>query len=305
VIGDTGCRIEGKAAQDCRDPAGWPFPAIARGAAAKRPDLVIHVGDYLYRETACPAGKAGCAGSPHGDAWPTWQADFFVPAAPLLAAAPWVLVRGNHEICRRSGKGWFRLLDPHAAPAGCADRSEPYRLSLGGLDLLLFDSAAADDFRAPPDQVAAYAAQLAPLLAGAPPHSWLLTHRPVWALTSGPFAGLSLNLTEQSALRGHIPAALDLVLSGHVHDFIAYDFGPERPAQLVVGTGGDSLYEVADVPLAGAELDGLKVRRGFAAERFGYLILERTDAGWNGTLYAPDDGVIARCTLAGRALDCQ
>ncbi|HEV2335284.1 MAG TPA: metallophosphoesterase, partial [Stellaceae bacterium] len=197
IFGDTGCRIAGKALQNCNDPNQWPFPVIAKQAAARKPDLVIHVGDYLYREGACPAGRAGCAGSPFGDNWPTWKADFFDPAAPLFAAAPWVVVRGNHEVCRRAGPGWFRLLDPHPARPDCADRTDPYRLSIGGLELLLFDGADADDFVARPDKVAAYSQELASLLAKAPPHSWLLTHRPVWAMAQADLAGLTTNQTEQ------------------------------------------------------------------------------------------------------------
>jgi predicted phosphodiesterase len=303
VIGDTGCRLEGRAIQDCGNPIAWPFGTIAARAAAKRPDLVIHLGDYYYRVSACPAGRAGCAGSPHGDNWPSWRTDFFDPAAPLLAAAPWLMVRGNHELCKRGGRGWFRLLDPYPARTDCPDRTDPYWLAAGGLALLLFDSADADDYLAPPDKVAAYAAQLAPLLAKAPPHAWMLTHRPVWGLSSGPFAGLAVNLTEQMALRGQIPANLDLVLSGHLHDFLSYEFGPERPAQLIVGTGGASLYDV-ERPV-GVEIDGMPVRRGLALNRFGYLVLERSDNGWDGTLYAVDDTVLARCRLAGREIDCR
>jgi Calcineurin-like phosphoesterase len=303
VFGDTGCRLEGRAIQDCSNPTAWPFGAIAASAAAKRPDLVIHLGDYYYRVSSCPAGRAGCAGSPHGDNWPSWKADFFDPAAPLLAAAPWVMVRGNHELCRRGGRGWFRLLDPYPARTDCVDRTNPYWLSLGGLALLIFDSADADDFLVPPDKVAAYAAQLAPLLATAPPHAWLLTHRPVWGLSSGPFAGLTVNLTEQAALRGNIPANLDLVLSGHLHDFLAYEFGPERPAQLIVGDAGAALYEAVNP--TGAEIDGMPVRRGLALERFGYFVMERNGEGWDGTLYGVDDAVLARCRLQGRSLDCR
>ena len=304
AFGDTGCRVEGKALQDCNDPVAWPFAAIARAVAAKRPDLVIHVGDYYYRESACPSGRAGCAGSPYGDNWPTWQADFFDPAAPLLAAAPWVMVRGNHELCKRGGRGWFRLLDPHPAAANCNDRTEPYRLSIGGLELLPIDDADADDFLAPPDKVAAYAAQLVPFLAKAPAHAWLLTHRPLWAMAQGQLTGLTGNQTIQQAINGHVPAELDLVLSGHLHDFISYEFGPDRPAQLIVGTGGDKLLPLGKAPIVGAEIEGMAVRRGFAAERFGYLILERSAGGWDGTLHAPDDSVIARCILAGRTIDC-
>jgi hypothetical protein len=306
VIGDTGCRIARLAAQDCLDPKAWPFPAIARAAAAKRPDLVIHVGDYFYRENRCPPGRAGCAGSPYGDNWPEWRADFLDPAAPLLAAAPWVMVRGNHELCARGGQGWFRLLDPNPGRADCVDRTPPYRLSVGGLDLLVFDSADADDFLAPPDKVAFYAGQFAPLLARAPAGSWLLLHHPVWAMGQGLFTGFSTNQTLQAAIRGLVPPSLDLVLSGHVHDFLTYDFGSERPAQLIVGTGGDKLQELGQAPIAGAELDGMRVRDGIALARFGYLVLDRDPAGgWDGVLYTPDDAALARCRIAGRSLECR
>jgi hypothetical protein len=306
VLGDTGCRLARFAAQDCRDPKAWPFPAIAKAAASRRPDLVIHVGDYFYRESACPPGRPGCAGSPYGDNWAAWQADFLDPAAPLLAAAPWVMVRGNHELCARGGQGWSRLLDPFPSRADCVDYTPPYRLSVGSLDLLVFDSAAADDFLAPPEKVAFYAGQFAALLAQAPAGSWLLLYHPVWALVPGPLIGFSTNQTLQAAISGLIPPSLELVVSGHVHDFLSYDFGPERPAQLIVGTGGDKLQDLGDGQIAGAELDGMTVRDGIGLQRFGYLVLDRNPAGgWDGVLYTPEDAVLARCRIAGRGLDCR
>jgi hypothetical protein len=304
VIGDTGCRLEEHALQDCNDPEAWPFATIAQHAASHKPDLVIHVGDYYYRETACPVDRRGCAGSSHGDNWETWQADFFAPATPLLAAAPWVMVRGNHELCQRGGRGWFRLLDPHPAPLECADRTDPYRLHIGGLDVLWFDGADADDFSASAAKVATYAAQLAGLLAAAPPHAWLLTHRPIWALAQGVIAGTNLNVTEQGAIRGQVPPGLDLVVSGHLHDFTSYEFGPDRPAQLIVGDSGDTMLELGKMPLTGAEIDGMPVANGFALKRFGYLILEAAAVGWDGTLFGSDDAVLAHCQLRGRSLDC-
>jgi hypothetical protein len=305
VIGDTGCRIKGRTAQDCNDPVAWPFAAIAAAAAARQPDLVIHVGDYHYREDPCPRGHAGCAGSPYGDNWPTWQADLFDPGAPLLAAAPWVMVRGNHELCRRAGQGWFRLLDPYPAREGCADRTEPYRLSVGGLELLVFDSADADDLLAPPDKVAAYARQFAGLLTNAPAGSWLLTHRPVWATAQGDWTGITTNFTLQGAIRGQVPPTLDLVVAGHLHSFISYEFGPDRPAQLIVGTGGDTLLPIGRDPLTGAEIDGMTVRRGFGIAQFGYFLMERAVSGWDGAFYTPDDKILARCRLEGRAPECR
>jgi len=96
VVGDTGCVVQNAEVQACNDAAAWPFARLATAAAAKKPDLVIHVGDYHYRESACPGGNRKCSDSPWGYGWDAWAADFFAPARDLLAAAPWVFVRGNH-----------------------------------------------------------------------------------------------------------------------------------------------------------------------------------------------------------------
>ena len=65
ALGDTGCRIKGDELQACNDPEQWPFAQVAARAAEEKPDLVIHVGDYLYREMPCPADKqAMCGGTP-------------------------------------------------------------------------------------------------------------------------------------------------------------------------------------------------------------------------------------------------
>src|SRR5207344_1908266 len=110
----------------CNDAVAWPFGQVVAAAAAAQPDLVIHVGDYHYRENACPDNDAGCAGSPWGYGWDTWDADLFTPARDLLAAAPWIFVRGNHESCNRGGQGWWRFLDfrPRLAGRDCNSASE-------------------------------------------------------------------------------------------------------------------------------------------------------------------------------------
>jgi hypothetical protein len=292
--------------QDCNDPAAWPFAVVARVAANHRPDLVIHVGDYHYRESACPPARPGCAGSPWGDNWAVWKADFFDPAAPLLAVAPWVMTRGNHELCGRGGEGWFRLLDPHPGLLACPAITEPYALHLGELDLLMLDSADADDARAVPAKVSLYHEELAALLDAARPRAWLVTHRPVWSVAEG--AGVPpdafANLTEQTALEGLPLEELDLVLSGHIHDFMGLDFGADHPAQLVVGNSGTSSDSIVN-PIEPGELIGdARVRRAFTASPYGFLVLDRTTSGWSGTVYGVNDTALAHCTFTGRDIAC-
>jgi hypothetical protein len=312
MLGDSGCRIQGLTVQSCNDPKAWPFAEVARLAAAQKPDLVIHVGDYYYRENPCPLLNRACAGSPHGDNWATWQAEFFRPAAPLLAAAPWVFVRGNHEVCYRGGEGWYAFLDASAQLQPCSGWTTPFVVDIGGLNLYVLDSSNTIDRGAPPWNVAKFSAELdaiGPKLEQG--KGWILTHRPIWGFVPvarvpplNP-AELSINVNEQAAVRGRALAGVQMIVSGHIHDFQSLSFGPDRPAQLVVGTGGD-VGEPADIP---------RIRQGprsiddmaadfFTFDRFGYLLLERQGEDWAGAFHDAQDRVVARCRLHERALRC-
>jgi hypothetical protein len=312
VFGDTGCRVKGLAIQACNDANAWPFAEIARLAAAQKPDLVIHVGDYYYRESPCPLGLRACAGSPSGDNWGTWAAEFFDPAMPLLAAAPWVFARGNHETCDRGGGGWYRLLDASPLPEGCPKFTAPFVARAGDLGLYVIDSGDIPDRSHDPKDVSAVSGQLDKLGPALDlDHGWIVTHRPVWGLVpvarigpSAPFE-VGLNFTEQDAVRGRALAGVQLVLSGHVHHFQAIDFGPARPAQLVVGSGGD-LGEGADLARAYSErreIDGLNAG-AFSFSRFGYFVMDRDGEDWVGTFHDATDRVRARCRLHQRDLKC-
>jgi hypothetical protein len=309
ILGDSGCRLKGLAVQNCNDPSGWPFARVAALAAAKKPDLVIHVGDYYYRERPCPKGNAGCAGSPFGDRWATWKAELFTPAAPLLAAAPWVFARGNHEDCQRGAAGWFRQLDAAPVPPTCPAESRTFSVDLGGVSLFVVDSNDTDDLFAPADKVAAFAARLGPVKPGsrgAP--AWIVTHRPVWdaaRLGDLVFDG-NLNATERGAVGTRNLTGVALILSGHVHDFMSLSFGAVRPPQLVVGTGGDRLdIDAAPPPAMGtATVDGMKADI-FTMGRWGYFVFDRHGEDWLGRFYDVQDRVAAVCLLRARVLSCR
>ena len=64
-------------------------------------------------------------GNPIPDTWAAWRDDFFMPAARLMKTAPWLLVRGSHELCSRAGPGWYYLLDPASALLGSGRNKWP------------------------------------------------------------------------------------------------------------------------------------------------------------------------------------
>jgi hypothetical protein len=312
VLGDTGCRIKGAALQACNDPAQWPFPQLAAAAAGLKPDLIIHVGDYLYRESACPAGNAGCAGSPWGDNWITWQADFYAPAAPLLASAPIVLVRGNHEDCTRAGPGWERLQGP-GVPEPCTVHDPLYTVAAGALTLAVLDDAVSGETDLDRTMAHTYADELAGLAKANAP-VWLIHHRPTWAAITGPLGipiGGNLTLMEGSnlnAIKGAplIPRPVALMLSGHIHTFESINYTNGVPPQIVAGNGGDNL-DITPTNLRGAQFlghTGAKVLDGLSVGGFGFLLMTKADDGWTIDLYDSAGTKTRSCRFAAARLDC-
>jgi 3',5'-cyclic AMP phosphodiesterase CpdA len=308
VLGDTGCRIKGPAVQSCNDPAQWPFARLAASAAALKPDLVIHTGDYLYRENACPPDNAGCQGTPFGDNWPTWAADFFTPGQPLLTAAPWVFVRGNHEDCQRAGLGWTRLLAtaPYDTAVPCADHTAPYTVPLDAMKLVVMDDANAPDTSVDANAVPAYRAEFAALGQQTGP-LWLLSHRPVWGAVSGPL-GIPVggNATLIEALgTGGITKPVELLLSGHIHAFEAMNYKDKAPPQIIIGGGGDRLDDTPK-DLKGAIFQGssgVSVKDGLSIDGFGFLLLTKAAAGWDIQLYNQDGAPVRKCVFAAGRVD--
>ena len=315
VLGDTGCRILGTALQACNDPKAWPFPGLAKAAAAQHPDLVLHLGDYLYRESACPATFAGCAGSPWGDNWKSWDADFFTPAAPLLAAAPWIIVRGNHEDCHRAGPGFLRLLGPVAydPAAPCTMHLEPYTAQAGGQTIAVMDSSSAPDQTVDPQQLPLYQKDFETLKAlaniGPGRELWLASHRPIWgAITflGAPAGGNATMIKAAGDLSAF--AAISLMLAGHIHTFEAINYEAKIPPQIVAGNGGDNL-DVTPLDLRGTTFigdSGVHVKTGFSVRGFGFMMLTRVagNEGWTIELYDSNGQPIKQCAYQNRSVFC-
>lgn len=348
VLGDTGCRIKvpatGKAdpIQDCANPDAWPWPKIAAAAARVQPDLVIHVGDYHYREVcddpaACrPLREQGVV---VGYGWAGWDADFFTPAAPLLGVAPWVFVRGNHENCDRGGEGWMRFLAPgpyRACPnqrfrtAGRSQlgnnlTADAYRIELdASLALVIADNSGHEDYRPAsqtPHDLAVFRQTLAALRQAPPTQTlWLLSHKPLWYDLLAP---VSQPNAFQTVIREALPANLQASFAGHLHAFETINFLPDadahysagRPAQVIVGGGGSQL-EALDPKSAfyeghsgsgstersqpdGRLYDGIAAASGILLNRYSFLLLERDDQGWQGTVLDSEARPLSRCRLSG------
>lgn len=308
VLGDTGCRLKDKYVQACNDPVQWPFSKIAAAIAATKPEIIIHVGDYHYRETPCPKGDTGCEGSPHGDNWSVWRADFFNPAAKLLTVAPLVAVRGNHEDCQRGGKGWSRTLEgtAFASSAGCNGPSAPFVVKFDNLALAVMDVAYADESKANAKQAADFQAQYRSLAGASQTPLWILQHRPIWS-AGGTFAGLLYgdNKTLEAAAKDSLPANADLMLSGHHHIFQVLNYEENLPLQIISGNSGDYLNSGTRTDPAGWTFNEVKVKNGVHLPQiFGYSLMEQEGNGWRITNYDADGNPLVSCRLEGRTAQC-
>ncbi|MGQ4365917.1 metallophosphoesterase family protein [Streptomyces sp. SAS_272] len=264
VIGDTGCELPvpaGDPAQDCAN--GWPFQRVANSVAARtRPDLVIHVGDYLYRENPGRANdkpqNPGCTTLADRAAWACVVADFFRPAERLLATAPVVLARGNHEDCNASQKGgaggaWFRYLADELRSNGtCSLLGQPAVIRAGTLTLASVDSSLADrDDDGSRANQATYAAQFDAVnqaAAQAPGDVIVVTHKPLWMVKAAgqtpgavTWATHVLDGAVADSQLHRLQTKVRMVLSGHFHLAQKLDFDSTRPPQLTLGSSGGPL----------------------------------------------------------------
>lgn len=337
VIGDTGCRLKlkDKYFQSCNDSEKWAFREMVETAARFQPDLVVHVGDYQYRENPCPEGNKECAGSPWGYGWDTWQADFFSPAATLLKAAPWVVVRGNHESCTRAGQGWWRFMDPRPLQQGrdcnlekddvTGDYSAPYAVPLGKVgkqsaQFIVFDSSKVPNKELAKDGVAyqTYLAQFKTVnqLSKNADFNIFINHHPVlgFAVEKNPSNGFDMrpgNLALQDVMQTLnanrlFPDTIQATISGHVHLFEALTYTTDHPVQFVTGNGGSSLDMPLKTPLPadsapykGAHLDFFS-----NSNDVGFTTLEREQNGWKVQAWNKQGKLLTECQMLDKKTTC-
>ena len=335
VIGDTGCRLQksSNSYQACNDAAQYPFAAVAARAAAWQPDLVIHVGDYHYRENACPEGNVGCAGSPWGYGWDAWNADFFTPGTALLQAAPWIMARGNHESCTRGGQGYWRFLDPRPLLVGrdcnnanddaLGNYSAPYAVPIGqSTQLLVMDTAATswkgfkpgelgyDKYRELYRQVAALAQQA--------PRNIGIDHHPLLGMGAdrkdgGPITLLPGDAGLQNSFGSLnpqlLPASIQTMLSGHVHLWEQIGFSSEHPSQFISGFSGtaEDIVPLPErlppdaTPAPGAAVDSFSSW----VDGFGFMTMERLGPDqWKVLVHDLQGQIRNTCRIDGRRSSC-
>ena len=332
VIGDTGCRVKvaDKAFQACNDPKQYPFAEVSRVAAAWKPDLVVHVGDYLYRENPCPDDKLGCAGMAWGYGWDGWRDDFFSPARSLLRAAPWIVVRGNHENCARAGQGWWRLLEPRPLAPGrdCndpandarGDMDDPYAVPIGGgVQIAVLDLA--DTQNNPIPQTSPLYAQFKDsyikldALTRNARSTIVALHHPLLGLYApkpleAAAATDGINSVFKAMNPGLLPSGVKLVLAGHVHLWEQLSFSSDHPSQFIAGFAGtqeDIVPLPATLPAGVTPVEGAVVDK-FASwvDGFGFMTMQRTGVDrWLVEIHDIEGKVRNRCRVVGKRSSCE
>lgn len=336
VIGDTGCRLKksDNAYQACNDAEQYPFARIASLAAAWKPDLVLHVGDYHYRENKCPDNNIGCKDSSWGYGWDTWRDDFFTPAKPLLKAAPWVVVRGNHESCARAGQGWWRFLDPRplTEKSSCnlaendeiGDYSDAYAVALGRqAQIIVLDTSNTLGSAVPhgdirEEKYRAMYRQMEVLSQNAN-FNFAVNHHPILGFSaildkSGAINLLPGNVGMQSVFQSLnpllFPPKIQTLISGHTHVWEEVSFSSPHPSQLIAGFSGtleDTVPLPSQLALNAAPAPNAVVEHFSSwVNGFGFMTLEREgELRWRVGVWNLQGEQVNTCLIDGKHSECE
>lgn len=340
IFGDTGCRIKGSNIQNCSSTKEWPLARISAQVVDEQPDVIIFTGDFFYREGNCPVDKIAYCGSsptpvpglPFADTAESWQADVFTPMSDMLASAPIVLTRGNHEACNRGGNGYFIYFDPREGTADtCAptivdgtlvvpsnELTDPYAVDIKlaekrELRIVNIDSSSGWDCEVS-SMLPKYQEQFTKAEALTSPNkeNWLLIHRPVFGFQPSddcsPTGGWIV-ADQATASRGKL-SKYNLLLSSHIHLVQSVNI-PGAPGQLVIGNGGTKLEPIQTVnfPTTGPTWPNGGAfeasTNSWAEVRHGYAIAAPTKSGsWAISMKDRNGSSFATCTVAKAKIKC-
>lgn len=309
MFGDTGCRLKGNYLQDCNNPKEWPFARIVKAIEKENADLIVHVGDYHYRETCNDPVKCAPFKETLGYGYRPWEADFIFPAATLLQTKPFVFVRGNHEDCQRAHEGFSRMLTP-LGETSCPQIQDTRFTSFGNLLIVNFDNATLPDQKLDPKGPEIklwrehYKKMITAINQRPETEVWLVTHRPIWGLSpnwNGPAAVFPVNSNMQTLTKElPLPKKVKMVFAGHIHN-TQIATAPKRPVHVVIGEGGTALdfYDEATRRL---------IPQGFTVlpSNHGYMVVEKeADGKWVGTVKDYDGKTNFVCSLEAPGAPCK
>lgn len=279
-IGDTGCRP----LQDCSDEK-WPLKQISDSLLTEKPDLIIHLGDYIYRHFEAQIRYSdSIIHLEEGDNWLGWQKEFFTPLHKILPEVPWIFVRGNQESCTGAHDGWSRFLDGYPYTSTSLNYTPPYVIPLEKVTLIVHDSSCVQ----PECEQDWPNKQLQDLELPAAKDTWLLTHRPPWGIVNcqkhndnKPFIIMNDYGNLQSFLEP-FPDNLTTIFSGHIHAFQAIRLADLAVQLFVIGNGGVNLEK--DPPpeiMKNTQLKDKKIDYALSLIEAGYGMVEHIGKKWS------------------------
>jgi len=251
----------------------------------------------------------------------------------LLAVAPWLFVRGNHESCFRAGQGWFRFVDglPWTSARNCndpahdaqGDFSDPYVVSISkNSQFIVFDSSKSSGKAYSPEDAAflKYQSQMkmAAQLAAGKAESFFINHHPLLAAApvsdpqrfrAGGSGGLQSVFGSLEPQR-LFPANVSVAMHGHVHLFEAISFKTDHPVSLVMGNSG-SMNEGA-APNAIKPTDRIykdAVVENYAGRsEYGFATMDRVEESgqeaWVLTEFSTEGVPVIRCKISAGKSRC-
>ncbi len=318
ILGDSGCRLKEMLIkneyQDCNDSQAWPFPSVIAQVVKEQPDLIIHLGDYHYREKCTQEKICEKMKGSIGYGWMPWDKDFFEPAKPAFEKIPWIFVRGNHEDCARAFLGYGKLL---ATPAfeNCPAYEEPDYIQLGELLIVNLDSSGVSEgLETSQDSIGLWTKRFEAIAQKI--HSfvvdkkvksvWLVSHKPFYGLVKmGPIAA-PVNMNLKKYLEStELKSKVQLVMAGHIH--VSEVIKPLRgPLQFILGNGGTQLDTFSEF-LQSRDPKSLGLQSiQTGSPGFGYAVFEKLEKGsdWNVSFKNEKGAMTSQCLLNPEKQTC-